>query len=230
LFFRRGNGALASPQAVNARMRVLVRAGLVDVLVLSTGRGSGAYSYGTTRVGALGRRRPSRHQTLTMVWHEIEIAEFRVRLEEALTAADGALVEWQGERFLRRVLMSRSNVPIPDAVVHWRLQHREGVFMLEWDRGTEPLSVLTAKLSRYRAYAQSRGHRDLLPGLGLRPRLAIVVHSLERKTRLIDWITGHERRFTAYTLLIGASDELLAAPLDDGWWRTDLGIAGSIVR
>lgn len=124
LFFRREDGRLASPQAVNVRLRKLVSLGYLEPLVVNGGRGSGYYAYGLAaqgrellqRLGAAHRRGVSAN-----VWHLIEIADFRVRLEESLDQNQGSLVEWLGEPALRGLLLGRRGWPVPDGLVHWRL-------------------------------------------------------------------------------------------------------------
>jgi hypothetical protein len=126
------------------------------------------------------------------------------------------------------LLKGRAAWPGPDALVHWRLARHEGTFLLEWDRGTESVAVLVAKLGRYAAYARGGGHHVLLPGLGLRPRLAIVV-SASRQARLVRFLA--ERRTAApLTVAIGAQPEVLDDPLSAPWWRSDLRGPGSLFR
>ena len=103
LFFARAFGNLAAPQTVNARLRKLVDAGFLDSLVLDGGRGSGANAYNLTPRGArlLGVGSGASRGRPGSAWHQVETAEFRVRLEEELTAAGGRIVQWTGERELR---------------------------------------------------------------------------------------------------------------------------------
>ena len=216
LHFRRPSGTPVSRQAVSERLRKLTSAGVLDAVVVNGGHGAGPYAYG---LGALGRQllarmsRMPRGRAVGAVWHLLEVAEFRVRLQEELGQAGGELVEWVGEGALRSLLFGRRDWPVPDALVHWRLQGREGTFLMEWDRGTETLAVLTAKLPRYLAYWRSRGHREMLPGLGLRPRLVIVVASPERANRLQDWLGRLSAKWPTGTVLVGAGKDVLAQPL-----------------
>jgi hypothetical protein len=98
---------------------------------------------------------------------------------------------------------------------------------VEWDRGTETLGVIAAKLARYGMFWQSRGHRSLVPGLGLRPRLLIVVSSSERAARLTRWLEErrHELRSTT---LIGSAKVALEDPLGASWWRSDTRASGTL--
>lgn len=231
LFFRDEFGTLASVQTVNGRLRRLVDAGYLSVLVIDLGRGSGPYAYG---IGLAARALfgrsgfALRRGVAGPVWHDLEIAEFRVQLELALTDRGGALLEWVGEPALRSLLKGRTAWPVPDALVHWRLARQEGTFFLEWDRGSESVAVLVAKLGRYGAYTRERGHHVLLPGLGLRPRLAIVVNE-SRKARLITYLSGR-RNAPPLTVAIGAQAVVVADPLSPAWWRSDLGAPGSLFR
>ena len=220
LFFRHRNGGLTSVQAVNARLQKLVQHQFLEPLVVNGGRGAGPYAYGLGKSAKDLIRAVSRHGSLGPVRHYLEIAEFRVRLQEALEGGGGEVVEWLGETQLRSLVRQRC-WPVPDALVHWRLEAWEGTFLLEWDRGSESLAVLTAKIARYGAYWRSRGHRQLVPGLGLRPRLAIVVPAVERAQRLIAWFESRPRQSFSGTLLIGLRDGVLAAPLGESWWRSD---------
>jgi hypothetical protein len=222
LFFHHSDGRLVTVQAVNARLRKLVEAGLVDVVVVNRGQGSGPYAYG---LGPTGRsllqklNAGQRGGTLGPIFHQLEIAEFRVRLQEDLGSQRGQLVEWLGEPALRALLRGQRGWPVPDAVVYWRLAGREGSFFLEWDRGSESLAILTMKLTKYRDYWRALGHRRLLPGLGLKPRLAIVVASDERRERLEQWLRRHPN--LGATVVIGTNDDVLDDPLGSVWWRAD---------
>ena len=221
LFFRRPDG-LASAQTVNVRLRTLVDLGYLEVIVVDRGRGAGPYAYGLTRraMTFLGKATVSRRRGgLGPVWHQLEISEFRVRLELALEAAGGSLVDWTGEPALRSLLKGQRDWPIPDALVHWRLPGREGAFFLEWDRDTESLATLVAKLPKYEALLRARGHRLLQPGLGLRPRLALVV-SPSRRQRLVRHLVGPASR-GALTTAVASAGDALGRPLEPVWWRSD---------
>ncbi len=218
-------------QAVNARLKKLVDSRFLEPVVVSTGRGAGPYAY---RLGPLGdafvrhRTRSSSRETIDSVWHLLEIAEFRVRLQQRLEAAGGHLIEWQGEPLLRGVYYARRGWPIPDALAHWQLAGREGAFILEWDRGSESLAVLTAKLIRYQSYFRALGHQEVLPGLGLRPRLAIVVHTPERASRVVNWMRQRSGSPIGSTILVSFARGVLEDPLGESWWRSDLNVAGSL--
>ncbi len=224
LFYRRPAGGLVSKQAVNARLHKLASLGVLETVVVNGGHGAGPYAYG---LGVLGRQlltrmsRMPRGRTVGAVWHLLEVAEFRVRMEEELNKAGGELAEWVGEAALRSLLFGRKDWPVPDAFVHWRLATREGTFLLEWDRGTETLAVLTSKLSRYLAYWRAKGHREMQPGSGLRPRLVIVLASPERATRLQEWLSGQRLKWSIGTIFLGVEKQGLAEPLGPVWWRSD---------
>lgn len=229
LFFRRGQGVLAAPQTVNARLRKLMDAGYLDVVVVDRGRGSGPYAYGLgprafSLIAGLRGRRPS--SSPGPVLHQIEVAELRVRLDEELRATGGELVDWIGERDLRVLAAGHRAWPVPDALVHWRLDRREGVFCLEWDRGSEPLATLTAKLLRYRVFWRERGYRYWLPGLGLKPRLAVVTAS-RRFPRLGRHLAALRTPLDG-TVCVTSPEHLRSGVLDALWWRSDRKREGSV--
>lgn len=222
LFFRQTD-QLATLQAVNARLRRLVDRRYLEVLIVDRGRGSGPYAYGLGPAGhALLHRLASGRRAFSSkaVWHLLEVGEFRVELELSLSRQGGELVEWVGEGTLRGILAGRKGWPIPDALVHWRHRRREGVLLLEWDRGSESLPLLTRRLERYAAYGRARGHRELLPGLGLKPRLVVVVSSGDRARRLVEWLGS--RQGLPYTVAVGLAAEVTQQPLATVWWRSDL--------
>jgi len=226
LFFRRESGNLATSQAVTARLRRLSAVGLLEPLVVNAGHGAGPYAYGLSPGGSqmIGAR--SRRGAPGPVWHYLEVAEFRLRLQQALEDQSGHLVEWLGDPALRALAHGHHGWPVPDGVAHWRLPRREGSFLLEWDRGTETLGVLAAKLSRYAAYWRARGHRVLVPGLGLRPRLLVVVQSEERATRLVRSL-NERRGELRTTTVIGTAKDSFEHPLGARWWRSDTGQLGT---
>ncbi len=226
LFFRRQGGDLATSQAVTARLRRLSAAGLLEPLVLNAGHGAGPYAYGLTPSGRQMIGVQARRGATGPVWHYLEVAEFRLRLQVALEARNGRVVEWLGDPQLRALAHGRQGWPVPDGVAHWRLPGREGSFLLEWDRGTETLAVLAAKIGRYIHYARSRGHRILVPGLGLRPRLLIIVQSSERAARIMRWLTERKRELLTTTLIATAKDSF-QDPLGAHWWRSDTGELGT---
>ena len=215
---------MATVQAVNARLRKLTALGYLEPVTLNEGRGSGAYAYGLGRAG----RALLQHLTATRgrgapgpVWHHLEIAEFRVRFQEALEQHAGVLAEWIGEPTMRSLFVGRRGWPVPDALVHWQVFGREGTFLLEWDRGTESLAVVCAKLERYAEYWRSRGHRELLPGLGLRPRLLLVLNTRNRVERTGAWFRARRGDPLPSTVLLGLATSVLDRPLGRVWWRSD---------
>jgi len=230
LIFRKRDGSLVSTQAVNLRLRKLVSNLYLDPVVVDSGVGTGPYAYGLGLRGAGLFATPRAHRSRGSgpVWHSLEIAEFRIRLQSALEAKDGVLVEWVGEAMLRSILIGRSGWPIPDALVHWRLAGKEGTFVLEWDRGSETLATVVLKLRRYSNYWRQRGHKELAPGLGLRTRLAIVLRTMERRDRLVRWLLEHSGLSLHTTILIGHADAIQANPLGPGWWRSDTKAPGRL--
>jgi len=168
LFFRRPDGQFATIQAVNTRLRKLAAAGYLESAVVDGGHGSGPHAYGLGPNARLFFQRLSaapRSGAFGPVWHALEIAEFRVRLQEELEGHGGRLLEWIGEPAIRALVLGRRGWPVPDAFVHWQLRDREGTFLLEWDRETESLAIVVQKLQRYAAFWRAHGHRQFLPGL-----------------------------------------------------------------
>ena len=216
---------------MNARLQKLVALKFLEPVVVNAGRGSGIYAYG---LGSAGRRLLQRlasgrgRGAPGPVWHELEVAELRVRLQEALEQRNGELVEWLGEPALRGLLLGCRGWPVPDALVHWRLGGTEGAFFVEWDRWSESLALVAAKLERYGTYWRARGHRSLLPGSGLRPRLALILRSQTRAERLVRWTQQRRPEPPAATVLIDLADVILADPLGDVWWRSDTAASGRL--
>lgn len=228
LFFRGPGDRLKAPQTVSARLRRLVAYGYLESLVADRGHGAGPHAYGLgPRAHSLFPRAAVRRlRGPGPVLHQLEVAEFRVRLEETLRGRDGELVEWIGEPTLRSLGRTQRRWPVPDALVHWCLRDREGTFLLEWDRGTESLAILSAKLERYAVYHRDRGYRRWLPGLGLRPRLAVVTTSA-RAVRLVRLVRNQKHRSTL-TIAIAPVEAALRDPLAATWWRSDLSGAASL--
>ncbi len=222
LFFRKPEGALASLQAVSARLKKLVDSGFLATLAVEAGNGSGPLAYGLGPLGRtqLGEARSIPPAPVGPIWHYLEVAEFRIRFQEMLEAYGGRLGEWLGEQRLRSLLAGHKNRPVPDGLAHWRFPDREGTLLLEWDRGTESLAVLTRKIRSYQDFWQSRLYAQVLPGLGLRPRLALIVKSSERANRIVHWLLG-ERDLHLGTILIGTAETVLEDPLGSPWWRSD---------
>jgi hypothetical protein len=221
LFFRTRDGEPASKQAVNARLRKLVEAGYLMAFVLDLGRGAGpnVYTLGPNARTARKRIPRSGRADSGSVWHDLEVADFRVCLQEDLEASGGELVEWLGEPALQAVMPQRSWL-VPDAFVHWRLPDREGAFMLEWDRGTESMPVLTKKILRYTDFWRTGSYRQAIPGLGLKPRLAVVLTSVARARRLISWLSELQTTTALPTTFIGMTADAAKRPLGESWWRS----------
>ncbi len=228
LFFRGPGDRLKAPQTVNARLRRLVSYGYLEAVVVDRGHGAGplAYGLGSRARSLISRSTAGRLRGPGPVLHQLEIAEFRVKLEEVLRSHSGALIEWLGEPTLRSLAHARRSWPVPDALVHWRLENREGTFLLETDRATESLAVLAAKLDRYSTYLRDRGYRRWLPGLGLRPRLAVVT-TRTRAARLVRLIQS-ERRSKSLTVAVAPAEAVLRDPLTATWWRSDLSAYASL--
>ena len=217
LFFGVSGDRLAAPQTVHARMRRLVDLRYVDIQVLDGGRGSGPYAYGLTARGLRVLGAPVRRRGHPgPIRHDVLVAELRVNLELGLRAAGGELREWVGEPDLRSLLHGVT-APRPDGLAHWRLGRREGVIAFEVDTGTEPFATLVAKLPRYAKWFRSGNHRELVPGLQLRPRLAFVAPRA-RASRLV----RHLAVLASPPLVfVGIDEEVIPEPLAPRWWRSD---------
>ncbi|MFN0146551.1 MAG: replication-relaxation family protein [Dehalococcoidia bacterium] len=218
LFFRDRADRLATPQTVHGRLGRLVSLGYLDVVRLDRGRGSGPYAYGLSARGSRIIGAPSRRRGHPgPLWHDIAVAELRVNLDLALCDAGGELVEWLGEGDLRSLLHG-VQAPRPDGLAHWRLDGREGAILFEIDAGTEGFALLTAKVHRYAGWFRSGRHRELVPGLRLRPRVAFVAPRA-RAARLAAVLRALR---TATTVFVGVDTEVLAEPLTQRWWRNDV--------
>lgn len=217
LFFRGVDGRAVASQTVLARLRRLADLGYLDIVTLDRGRGSGPYAYGLTTRGLLSVGAPPRRRGHPgPIWHDLQVAELRVNLELGLKALGGSLVEWTGEGDLRGLLRA-ATAPRPDGLAHWQLAHHEGVVLLEYDTGSEPFAALTIKLQRYAAWMRSGRHRDLVPGLALRPRLAFVAPRA-RAARLVAHLFAVP---TLPTVFVGVADDVVRTPLAKRWWRAD---------
>jgi Replication-relaxation len=217
LFFRGADGNPVAIQTVHARLRRLTGLGYLDTVTVDRGRGSGPYAYGLTPRGLhMTGAPPRRRGHPGPLWHDLQVAEFRVNLELGLEERDGRLVEWVGEGDLRSLLRG-SNAPRPDGLAHWQLDGREGAILIEHDSGTEPFATLTAKLNRYATWLRDGSHRRLLPGLGLRPQLAFVAP----RTRAARLVSTVRSRPTATTVFVGIDNEVVPNPLACRWWRDD---------
>ncbi|MCC6266692.1 MAG: replication-relaxation family protein [Dehalococcoidia bacterium] len=219
LFFRGVDGSLAAPQTVHARLRRLIQLGYLDVLVVDGGRGAGPYAYGITvrglhTVGASARPRGNPGPVL----HDLQLAELRVNMQLGLEAHGGELVEWVGEGDLRSLLRG-SGAPRPDGLCHWRMGRQHGVVLFELDRGTEPFAALTQKLFRYRAWFRTGTHRELVTGLPLRPRVAVVAPKA-RARRLVA-VLRSVRSQAGVGVFVAPLDDAVRDPLGRRWWRRD---------
>ncbi len=217
LFFRGQDGYLATSQTVHGRLRRLIDLGYLDVVRLDRGRGSGPYAYGLTPRGLRSVGAPSRRRGHPgPLWHDITVAELRLNLELGLADAGGELVEWVGEQDLRSLLHG-VQAPRPDGLAHWRLDGREGVVLFEVDAGTEGFALLTAKAQRYAAWLRSGRHRELVPGLQLRPRVAFIAPRA-RAARLVVTLSARRNQTIVF---VGVDTEVVPKPLDHRWWRND---------
>lgn len=180
--------ALALPATVHARDEHWVQKGPnVSLLALAA-----------AGFDALGVRTRTPRGRLGPVRHHHDVAHVRSRWELSPRSHGGRIVEWLGESQLRAFIRGR-DAPVPDALVHW--SNRDGAFFLDLDRGTETLATLTAKLHKYAGFWRSRSHRQLPPGLSLRPRLVILL-GRARAHRLVNHFSRHSLSSTA---LVGAS-------------------------
>lgn len=239
LHFRHG-GYVASFQAVCRRLALLTAWGYLSRARLPVPVGSGPFVYqvGPNARLALGEepgdRLPARRRVRTApaLAHRLEIVDFYIALREALEG-EGAILTWLGESEARfqGTAGGRRLVIAPDAYCLWRRGGAEGVFFLEWDRGTESLARLADKLTRYDRYYAVELYHDHLGEEGLRPRLLFVVPDARRAERVRDWLV-RRRAQRAYphlpTVLIGRQERVQADPLGWVWERADGGVDGPV--
>lgn len=224
LLFRRSDGECVAPQTVHGRLRRLIDLGYLDAMKVDRGRGSGPNAYGLTPRGRTVIGAPARRAgPQGPVWHDLQVAELRIRLANDLSAAGGELIEWVGEGELRGILRG-SNAPRPDALCHWRLDGSEGVVLFEMDTGSEPFAALPAKLRAYERWFRSGAHREPVPCLPLRPRVAVVAPH-RRAARLVN--QARSAKASAMTVLVGADSDVLRSPLVGPWWQSDAGGLGA---
>lgn len=114
---------------------------------------------------ALGRER--------ILAHQKGVNDFYIGLRQRAARVPGAeLVAWMGERglgdaygdgFEERI---RGEARRPDGYGQWREDGRETRFLLEYDRGTENLERLAAKLEGYHDFFQDAAGADFLRANG----------------------------------------------------------------
>jgi hypothetical protein len=85
--------------------------------------------------------------------HRLEVNRFVTDLIAAtLPDPTVGVVDWWGQRHSQELLRDRYARIVPDAAVRLVTDRGPIDCLLEWDRGTEPASVLEGKLSQYRTY------------------------------------------------------------------------------
>jgi hypothetical protein len=234
LYFRIG-GELASVQAACRRLRILTERGYLKRIRLPVTQGSGPYVYQPGKAAVafleveerelLGRgARGRRVDSVSGLYHGLEVVDFYIGVKEALESRDGKVVAWLSESQARyRFPWHGKHITVsPDAYCLWAFEAEEGAFLLEWDRGTESMTRLSQKLQRYDAYYQLKVHHDHLGEMGLKPRLLIVVPDERREEKLVRWIA---RRFdkgefrSLPTILVAVRDVVLDDVLGPIWRR-----------
>jgi hypothetical protein len=246
LFFRKeagkGSAALASVQATGARLRRLAKAGYLIRAARRVMQGSGQYLYTLGPMGvrllsleyriqariASVREVPSGFLPLN---HTIEVADFYIALKEALELlelGDGAILTWLGEReaAFRFYHQGRKRMIAPDAYCLWSRAGKASSFFLEWERGTQGLVVLAAKLDGYDAYYTRRGYLEHLGEVGLTPRLVFVFPQERRAREFRGWLDRHINRGRwrfLPTILVGVRLRVLGEPLGKVWGKPGAG-------
>ena len=143
------------------------------------------------------------------------IASGRHRRPQGATRA--ALVVWWSER---RCADHWGRLVRPDGYGRWREDDREVDFFLEYDRGTEPLDRLTAKLAGYQQLADAtRIATPVLFWLPSAGREATVRQSLTNQTR---WAAVPFPVATANRALDRSPAEQAWLPLGHTWPRRRL--------
>ena len=232
LHFRRGE-QLASVQVVCRRLTLLTERRYLSRIRLPVAMGSGLYVYqlGEAAAAALDeqeggliqrRRGRSRRVSAAGMLHTLEIVDFYIALKEALQGRGGEIVVWLSERQAHYAIPCRSrSLPFtPDAYCLWTLSEEEGSFFLEWDRGTESMTRIAEKLTRYETYYGLRAYRDHLGEIDIRPRILFVVSDDRRKKKLTGWIgRGLTKGEWASlpTILVATREHAHSQPLEPIW-------------
>jgi len=239
LCFRKQVG-LASVQAACRRLKFLVERGYLDRLRVPTVMGSGPYIYlpaPGSRVALTDderdlatRGRRSRISSLAEIKHGLDVVDFYVALQEGLASQGGRVIVWLSEREAHHALPGRGrSLPFtPDAYCLWLLEDEEGAFFLEWDRGTESMTRIAEKLTRYEKYYGLRAYREHLGEQGLRPRLLFVLNDERRRSQVGKWLARRlaDGRWPSLpTIFLAVQDDALAEPLGAIW--TQLGQEGT---
>jgi hypothetical protein len=160
--------------------------------------------------------------------HSLAISEFRLKLTLACRAAGNEILEWRGERELKKdydrvriKTFSGSNrqVPIiPDG--YFVLQTAEGKrhFMLELDRGTMEGKRFRTKVEGYTAYCKSGAYAERFGTKSL--RVLTVTESFRRMKNLkgITERAGGKSRFWFASLDVLSEQSLLLEPV---WYVAD---------
>jgi len=155
--------------------------------------------------------------------HRLEANRFVTDLVAA-TLEDGSLgvSEWWGSRSARSRLSSSSlqEAPIPDCGFFLETVAGPIEFYLEWDRGTETLTRLTNKLTRYWQAESHSGERrvvNLLFGVPTEQRVRALVDAVaadreRRRHKQHNWFTP------SWPLSVATTSELAAhGPLAPIW-------------
>jgi Replication-relaxation len=116
-----------------------------------------------------------------------------------------ALVAWWSER---RCNARWGQIVRPDGYGHWREGGREVDFFLEYDRGTEPLDRLAAKLYAYHELAD--GSKIATPVLFWLPSSA-------REATVRQALAAHGRWHRVRFLVATASPTLALSPAEAAW-------------
>jgi hypothetical protein len=127
------------------------------------------------------------------------------RQQRAQGASSATLVVWWSER---RCTHQWGRLVRPDGYGRWREGDREVDFFLEFDRGTEPLERLVAKLGAY---------RELADTTQIPTPLLFWLPSLGREASLREALAGAARWAAVPFLVATASPALALGPAEAAW-------------
>jgi hypothetical protein len=159
-----------------------------------------------TQAGVLARFRPhTRHGEGSAPYHYVLGPLAAARHRRAHAGPRAALVVWWSER---RCADHWGRLVRPDGYGRWREDDREVDFFLEYDRGTEPLDRLAAKLAGYQQLADAT--RIATPVLFWLPNTG-------REATVRQALAGQTRWASVPFLVATASPALGRSPAEQVW-------------
>lgn len=149
--------------------------------------------------------------------HRLEVNRFVTDLIAAtLPDPSMGVVGWWGQRTSQELLQDRYAHVVPDAAVRVVTDRGPIDCLLEWDRGTEPASVLEGKLHQYRTYRWDWNRCSLLFVLPTERR----ARTLYRAMTTVD--ERYEKPPGAWPILLCTAQEIaINGPLARLWRPAD---------